>query len=57
MAGREQTPLEPENLASDNKSKALKLVPKHLGLSYLTGKKFEIKIKRIVMRNRKRHPP
>ena len=58
MAGREQTPLEPENLASDNKSKALKLVPKHLGLSYLTGKKIEIKnIKRIVMRNRKRHPP
>ena len=57
MAGREQTPLEPENLASDNKSKALKLVPKHLGLSYLTGKKIEIKIKRIVMKNRKRHPP
>lgn len=57
MARREQTPLEPENWASDNKSKALKLVPKHLGLSYLTGKKIEIKIKRIVTRNRKRHPP
>lgn len=41
MAGREQVPLELENLASDNKSKALKLVPKHLGLSYLTGKKLK----------------
>lgn len=46
MAGRERGPLELENVASDNKSKALKLVPKHLGLSYLTGKKIEIKNKK-----------
>lgn len=38
MAGREQVPAELKNLASDNKSKALKLVPKHCGLSYLTRK-------------------
>jgi len=41
MAGGEQVPLELENLASDNKSKALNLVPKHLGLSCLTGKKLK----------------
>lgn len=39
-------PLELESPASDNKSKAFKLVPKHLGLSYLTGKKIEIKDKK-----------
>lgn len=41
MVGREQGPPELEKLASDNKSKALKLVPNHLGLSYLTGIKFK----------------
>lgn len=41
MAKREPVPLELENLASDNKSKALKLAPKHLGLSYLNGKKLK----------------
>lgn len=39
-------PLELENPASENKSKPFKLVPKHLGLSYLTGKKNEIKNKK-----------
>lgn len=38
MGGGEQVPLELESPASDNKSKPLKLVPKHLGLSYLTEK-------------------
>lgn len=41
MGGREQMPLELESPASDNKSKPLKLGPKHLGLSYLTGKKLK----------------
>lgn len=50
-------PLELENLALDNTSKALKLAPKHLGLSYLTGKKLKEKIKRVAMKNRKQHTP
>lgn len=43
MGGREQVPLELESQASDNKSKPLMLEPKHLRLSYLTGKKLKEK--------------